>query len=220
MRSIRTAAILLGLSAGVGLLTTQPSKAADWDTCGVAGAKSAMGTFASFFDPAGNNGAPCLIGDKQLVLTSTSTDVAVPLQMMWSENNFDPSKHTLTFQNAGGMGGSFFDYTINVVGSSEKINSFSLNSGCSAGGCAYTGTMSQNASADVLNMSQALGLQGPQSIPAVTSLAVENNWANTTLSVEQITNSYTQTPGPLPILGAGAAFGFSRKLRNRIKASA
>jgi hypothetical protein len=26
-----------------------------------------------------------------------------------------------------------------------------------------------------------------------------------------------QTPGPLPILGAGAAFGFSRKLRNRIK---
>ena len=27
-----------------------------------------------------------------------------------------------------------------------------------------------------------------------------------------------QTPGPLPILGAGAAFGFSRKLRSRIKA--
>lgn len=27
------------------------------------------------------------------------------------------------------------------------------------------------------------------------------------------------TPGPLPILGAGAAFGFSRRLRNRIKAS-
>ncbi len=27
-------------------------------------------------------------------------------------------------------------------------------------------------------------------------------------------------PGPLPILGAGAAFGFSRKLRNRIKAAA
>jgi hypothetical protein len=28
-----------------------------------------------------------------------------------------------------------------------------------------------------------------------------------------------QTPGPLPVLGAGAAFGFSRKLRGRIKAS-
>jgi hypothetical protein len=28
-----------------------------------------------------------------------------------------------------------------------------------------------------------------------------------------------QTPGPLPVLGAGAACGFSRKLRGRIKAS-
>jgi hypothetical protein len=33
-----------------------------------------------------------------------------------------------------------------------------------------------------------------------------------------INNEFVQTPGPLPILGAGAAFGFSRKLRSRIKA--
>lgn len=32
--------------------------------------------------------------------------------------------------------------------------------------------------------------------------------------------SQRQAPGPLPILGAGAAFGFSRKLRNRIKSAA
>lgn len=221
MNHFRTAAILLGLSAGVGLLSIQPSKAADWDTCGVAGAKSAMGTFSSFFDPLGNNGTPCLIGDKELVLNATtSTNVTVPLQLMWSENNFDPSKHTFTFQNAGGMGGSYFDYTINVVGSPERLATFSLNSGCSASGCAYTGTLSQSASVATLNMSQALGLQGPQSIPEVTSLDVSNKWTNTSLSVEQITNSYTQTPGPLPILGAGAAFGFSRKLRNRIKKAA
>lgn len=31
--------------------------------------------------------------------------------------------------------------------------------------------------------------------------------------------SVRQTPGPLPILGAGAALGFSRKLRRRIRAS-
>jgi len=34
-----------------------------------------------------------------------------------------------------------------------------------------------------------------------------------------INNEFVQTPGPLPILGAGAAFGFSRKLRGRIKAA-
>ena len=37
--------------------------------------------------------------------------------------------------------------------------------------------------------------------------------------IDSYQNAYTQVPGPLPILGAGAAFGFSRKLRNRIKAS-
>jgi len=37
--------------------------------------------------------------------------------------------------------------------------------------------------------------------------------------VPGINNDFRQTPGPLPILGAGAAFGFSRKLRSRIKAS-
>ena len=36
--------------------------------------------------------------------------------------------------------------------------------------------------------------------------------------LDNVTNTVTQTPGPLPILGAGAAFGFSRKLRGRIKA--
>ena len=37
-------------------------------------------------------------------------------------------------------------------------------------------------------------------------------------SIDNYVNQYTQTSGPLPILGAGAAFGFSRKLRGRIKA--
>ena len=43
--------------------------------------------------------------------------------------------------------------------------------------------------------------------------------------ISVINNSFTQgavpdVPGPLPVLGAGMAFGFSRKLRSRIKASA
>lgn len=38
-------------------------------------------------------------------------------------------------------------------------------------------------------------------------------------TIDAYQNTYRQTPGPLPIVGAGAAFGFSRKLRGRIKAS-
>ena len=37
-------------------------------------------------------------------------------------------------------------------------------------------------------------------------------------SIDNVENT-VRTPGPLAILGAGAAFGFSRKLRGRIKAS-
>ena len=52
---------------------------------------------------------------------------------------------------------------------------------------------------------------------------------NTVLTVDagsyitQINTTLRQrdsVPGPLPLLGAGAAFGFSRRIRNRIKASA
>ncbi|MEB3255955.1 MAG: hypothetical protein VKJ05_06165, partial [Synechococcaceae cyanobacterium] len=38
--------------------------------------------------------------------------------------------------------------------------------------------------------------------------------------LDSFKNSYTQdVPGPLPVLGAGAAFGFSRRLRRRVRQS-
>jgi hypothetical protein len=52
----------------------------------------------------------------------------------------------------------------------------------------------------------------------VDSYAVNFNPSTGEAGIDKITNTYFQTPGPLPILGAGAAFGFSRKLRSRIKA--
>jgi hypothetical protein len=42
---------------------------------------------------------------------------------------------------------------------------------------------------------------------------------NMTSQVSDITNTFEAVPGPLPVLGAGAAFGFSRKLRKRIKSA-
>ncbi len=43
---------------------------------------------------------------------------------------------------------------------------------------------------------------------------------NTTVSVQSVafTTGANQVPGPLPLMGAGVAFGFSRRLRRRIKA--
>ena len=53
-----------------------------------------------------------------------------------------------------------------------------------------------------------------------TSISVTDSWDlnPATGTIMAISNTYTQTvPGPLPLLGAGAAFGFSRRIRNRIK---
>jgi hypothetical protein len=52
-----------------------------------------------------------------------------------------------------------------------------------------------------------------------SSLYIEDLVSGNGGSVTAVTNGFYQTPGPLPILGAGAAFGFSRKLRSRIKAA-
>jgi hypothetical protein len=50
------------------------------------------------------------------------------------------------------------------------------------------------------------------------AIYVKDSWTATGgVQVDVITNTFSAVPGPLPILGAGAAFGFSRKLRSRIK---
>jgi len=74
---------------------------------------------------------------------------------------------------------------------------------------------------------------GPSMTAALSNLTPTVTQADftTTLNVTsgfitQVTSSIRQTtpqdrvPGPLPLLGAGAAFGFSRRIRSRIKASA
>jgi hypothetical protein len=53
------------------------------------------------------------------------------------------------------------------------------------------------------------------------TIYVRDSWeipSDSVASIDDIQNVYTQTvPGPLPVLGAGVAFGFSRRLRRRIQ---
>lgn len=53
-----------------------------------------------------------------------------------------------------------------------------------------------------------------------TKIWVKDTWGATEGGMDNVSNDYSQTttvPGPLPVLGAGVAFGFSRKLRRRIQ---
>jgi hypothetical protein len=57
-------------------------------------------------------------------------------------------------------------------------------------------------------------------VPALDLLGDPDNYVTQINSVLTQYSPGTDVPGPLPLLGAGAAFGFSRRIRSRIKASA
>ena len=65
---------------------------------------------------------------------------------------------------------------------------------------------------------------GPIALPYASPIIVRDEWqVGATDTLDNIKDTVTQrneVPGPLPLMGAGMAFGFSRKLRSRIKASA
>jgi hypothetical protein len=58
----------------------------------------------------------------------------------------------------------------------------------------------------------------PLSNQTLTTIWVRDTYsASGSTALDNMSNTF-RTPGPLPVLGAGAAFGFSRKLRARVKA--
>jgi len=68
-----------------------------------------------------------------------------------------------------------------------------------------------------------LTLTGNGSIGNISASNLKNIWILDTYNVpageglDNFNNAFTQVPGPLPLLGAGTAFGFSRRLRRRSK---
>ena len=73
------------------------------------------------------------------------------------------------------------------------------------------------------SLGTATSFNGSQALITLTNQTLSTIYVRDTYSssgttkLDNMTNSFV--PGPLPILGAGAAFGFSRKLRGRIKAT-
>lgn len=140
----------------------------------------------------------------------------------------DPVTDRYTFQGSGimiGSPGASYTYTVSVFGTDHRFDRFRGSMASSddplpvatktltaTGGLISTATLNPGSgTGNVVNF-----------LPGTTSTVFT---ANFTVGagpsrVDVTTDSLWQVPGPLPILGAGAAFGMSRKLRGRIKASA
>jgi len=114
-------------------------------------------------------------------------------------------------------------YDVNIVGTGFTFKETEV----SVSGFATTG--------NPLISSKITGINGGNAFLADSNNTPAEQYANNTKSITvdqqftasgtrrlaSFTTSFTQNvPGPLPLLGAAAAFGFSRRLRSRIKTSA
>lgn len=73
---------------------------------------------------------------------------------------------------------------------------------------------------EIVGLAADIGSLTTGSLPTTAANLTYSLTVPQTASVLDFTHTVTQTPGPLPILGAGAAFAFSRKLRSRISKAA
>lgn len=134
----------------------------------------------------------------------------------WTVNqDFDPDTTVLTPLD--------FAYSLSidpVLGAGKSFATVKLDSTCNNDPFCEVDKYINGSSTPTLTSTNGANV-GPASLFG-TTISVKNTFftTGTNATLDAIVNNYTQTdnvPGPLPLLGAGAAFGFSRRLRSRIK---
>lgn len=170
----------------------------------------------------------CFIGDK-LYYDFSYTGITTG---NYNFTNTIPLEHI--FSGSGlGFGGSSFSYSYKVALYNPAPGTVfhGYRTGASASGgvsSIYTKTLTSTSPVSAPTSSVATqdgdGLQAIFPSDTISPITFESTVTRTSGgTVDVITDSIEQkqytpaVPGPLPIFGAGAAFAFSRRLRNRIK---
>lgn len=215
------------VSSALGLVSLAcvglPAKAAD--VCG-----GAPGPFSLTLVTGANSANTCTVNDKTL------SNFAVPAGFTAGFFTFTeptPGAHELSFQPitpaSFAVGGPYtFSYTIAVTSGIESIRGQSNDISSSVQTPPPAGTHSTQTvnGAVVTTSNSSLGLPSPISFlstPQTTLNATEQITVTAGVITGWKTTYYQTsffvepTPGPLPLLGAASAFGFSRRIRRRIK---
>lgn len=226
MRTLRNAAILLGLSAGVGLSLCAPAAQAQtnpFDTGCAPGSTAAAGSLLQFLSYLEAGTGTCQIGDK--IYSNFDTDLHGNAQISLAENS--GLQHTLTVSSAQTFTtATKFNYTITATNcGSTCLKTWQTDTLGAVGENNYNVKVDwTNDATSSIDLSLVPGPSSsfpplrpfnPNTVSSDVTHLITNGG-----SLTGFTDTVTQTPGPLPILGAGAAFGFSRKLRRRIKLTA
>jgi len=113
----------------------------------------------------------------------------------------------------------FLNYNIDVVGTNFTFKEAEVNVG---GSTATTRPIVVSTITGIPAFTTTTGTAQARTFTTKpASIAVSQQFIAANRTMSSFTTTYTQNvPGPLPLLGAAAAFGFSRRLRSRIKTSA
>jgi len=216
-----------GFSAAALLAFSNPAQA-QYVGCGTTNSSGTLTDFAAFLAA---NAGQCAIGDKTYSGFNTGAWGSFPSDttISISESGAGGITHSLVFSSAMGFNGPSyqFDYTVALNGTAVPGTTFDFwrpGSTSSLASPDYTVLTSATNPSVTINRDETSGLS------PITNFTAGTTTSNFSVAIatvpgndgpQQLTQTLSQqVPGPLPILGAGAAFGFSRKLRNRIKASA
>lgn len=223
---------LISRSTLLGLVTIAAGSIAA--TPAHAGTEAPLTPCASSFLLSSILGSGCSVEDINYHFSSTAysgSKAASAINVTAGKADMAGLMTTISFQATApgilswsGMGSLVYTATVNTL-SNRPIDMLSGQVGSSIMGtnltASVTGTGTTSGGPCALSVPGITdcSLSGWNYDPNVDSTVVTTTWNVTAGGMQNFTSTITQTPGPLPILGAGAAFGFSRKLRRRINAS-
>lgn len=187
-----------------------------------------FGGFAGGNTPCATSGAGSILdlGDKQVKLTSLPTvgKGTINFQNLVADlftvrTFFQPALSLPPFS------GATFTYDIEIISGSQTFLGAKLAADAVQNTditTTETSSPSRFAQLDIVNSisPDPPSTYEPMIAPGLTKLSIRNVYSVGTASgLTSFTNTFQQTevPGPLPIVGAGMAFGFSRRLRSRIR---
>jgi len=207
------------------LLTAGLLGGAALSTLGAGSAQAATGCGAGITWAAWVGGQTLTCDDKEFMWLSTQVlgDLNDPTTRV-SAVVPNPGDYLFNLDKPFTSIGFNFTYKATIVGSDSVFDEVDINSNANSfanppsvliGTYTFTG-----ANSPIVLTSTNGAPDFEVVIGGPTTITVNNNYDGTSGAIDAMQNSFSQTddvPGPLPLLGAGAAFGFSRRIRSRIK---
>jgi hypothetical protein len=228
MNKILTAGLLAATTLSFGAFSPAHAAPTACQTSGIAGTNA---YFYTTLVGLGSDG--CFIGDKvysDFSFTPVSGE-AIPASAIWgltaaganhtlsaSSLNYGTGKFNYSYKVSlfnPLPGQEFVDYRTQVGSSQIGTNTFSKTLDTVAPGTVTGPSTSTGGQGNTIAF--AAGEVGPLYFSSMVDVTAGKIDTLSDSLTQKLDEPGTEVPGPLPILGAGAAFGFSRRLRKRIK---